>query len=98
MRFKSEFSAFSAEFSPFCGTKIAVATSQYFGIIGNGRQYILGMDHLGLRVVTARFELSRQYLIYYFSYAHLIRKMEYMTVRGTNKMKIKLLVGVETAP
>jgi peroxin-7 len=32
------------EFSPFYEQRIAIATSQYFGIIGNGRQYILDMQ------------------------------------------------------
>jgi hypothetical protein len=30
------------EFSPFEDGKLACATSQYFGIIGNGRQFVLG--------------------------------------------------------
>ena len=29
------------EFSPFHEGRLAVATAQYFGIIGNGRQYVL---------------------------------------------------------
>lgn len=39
--YKTAFQGYSVKFSPFEDNKIAVATSQNFGIIGNGRQYIL---------------------------------------------------------
>jgi len=39
--FQTEFSCYSVEWSPFDETKLACATSQHFGIIGNGRQYVL---------------------------------------------------------
>ena len=32
---------YGVEFSPFGDGKIALATSQYFGIVGNGRQYVV---------------------------------------------------------
>lgn len=32
---------YGVEFSPFGDGRIAVASSQYFGIVGNGRQYVL---------------------------------------------------------
>ena len=32
---------YSVEFSPFRDGLLAVGASQYFGIVGNGRQYIL---------------------------------------------------------
>ena len=32
---------YSVKFSPFEDDKLAVATSQNFGIIGNGKQYVL---------------------------------------------------------
>ena len=35
------------EFSPFHENRVAVATAQYYGIIGNGRQHILEMDGAG---------------------------------------------------
>jgi peroxin-7 len=40
-----QFNGYSCEFSPFEEDKLAVATSQHFGIIGNGRVYILKVDH-----------------------------------------------------
>ena len=41
------------EFSPFEGERVAVATAQYFGIVGNGRLHVLDRDRLsaGLREV-----------------------------------------------
>ena len=41
MRFKTDFNGYAVKFSPFEDGRIAVATSQNFGIIGNGRQYVL---------------------------------------------------------
>ena len=40
-RFKTGFQGYSVKFSPFEEGKIAVATAQNFGIIGNGKQYVL---------------------------------------------------------
>lgn len=37
---------YSVKFSPFEEDKIAVATSQNFGIIGNGKQYVLQVGRL----------------------------------------------------
>ena len=41
MFFKTDFNGYAVKFSPFEDGRIAVATSQNFGIIGNGRQYVL---------------------------------------------------------
>eukprot|EP01133_Synstelium_polycarpum_P015416 gene15416-18283_t len=51
-RFKTHFSGYSVEFSPFEEQRIACSTSQHFGIIGNGRQYVL--DVLDREIVPAR--------------------------------------------
>ncbi|KAG2387839.1 hypothetical protein C9374_001433 [Naegleria lovaniensis] len=42
--FKTQYSGYSVEFSPFEDDKLGVATSQHFGIAGQGRQYILQND------------------------------------------------------
>ncbi len=39
------------EWSPFDGRRLACATSQHFGIIGNGRQYVLDIDPAVGRIV-----------------------------------------------
>ena len=49
MRFKTDFNGYAVKFSPFEDGRIAVATSQNFGIIGNGRQYILQVRSLNTR-------------------------------------------------
>ena len=41
MFYRSAFNGYSLQFSPFDEGKIAVATAQNFGIIGNGKQYVL---------------------------------------------------------
>ena len=41
MFFRFSFNGYSVKFSPFEEGRIAVATAQNFGIIGNGRQYVL---------------------------------------------------------
>ena len=40
-RFKTTFNGYSVKFSPFDDSRLAVATAQNFGIIGNGRLHIL---------------------------------------------------------
>lgn len=39
--YKTTYNGYAVEFSPFEEDKLAVATAQHFGIVGNGRQYIL---------------------------------------------------------
>jgi peroxin-7 len=39
--FKCRFSAYSVSFSPYSGSRLAVACSQYFGIVGNGEILVL---------------------------------------------------------
>lgn len=43
--FRTAFQGYSVKFSPFEEGKLAVATSQNFGIIGNGKQYVLQVRH-----------------------------------------------------
>lgn len=39
--YKTSYNGYAVEFSPFEEDKLAVATAQHFGIVGNGRQYVL---------------------------------------------------------
>ena len=41
MRYRIGFNGYSVKFSPFEDGRLAVASSQNFGIIGNGRQHVL---------------------------------------------------------
>ena len=41
MFYRCPFNGYAIKFSPFEEGRIAVATAQNFGIIGNGRQYVL---------------------------------------------------------
>jgi peroxin-7 len=59
MRFKTQFNGYSLAFSPFVEGRLAVTTSQNFGIIGNGQQYVLEMAPGGRGLVeVARFETA----------------------------------------
>lgn len=44
MFFKTQFNGYSVKFSPYNEGRLAVSTAQNFGIIGNGRQYILDVS------------------------------------------------------
>jgi len=43
--FRTRFCGYAVEFSPFEGRRLAVATAQYFGVVGNGQVHVL--DHSG---------------------------------------------------
>lgn len=43
------FKGFSTKYSPFFDSRMAVATGQHFGIVGNGRLYILGLTANGIQ-------------------------------------------------
>jgi len=42
------FKGFSTKYSPFFDSRIAVATGQNFGLVGNGRLFILGFTANGI--------------------------------------------------
>ena len=42
------FKGFSTKYSPFFDSRIAVATGQNFGLVGNGRLFILGLTANGI--------------------------------------------------
>lgn len=52
-RFKTAYNGYAVRFSPFVENRIAVATSQNFGIIGNGRQHVLELTPAGIAEVAA---------------------------------------------
>jgi hypothetical protein len=53
MMFKSDQSACAVQFSPFVPGKLAVATSQNFGVVGNGRLVVLQPSQQGLQQVAS---------------------------------------------
>jgi len=50
--FKTPFNGYAVEFSPFDEAKLAVATAQHFGIIGNGKQHILQIQGNQIREIA----------------------------------------------
>jgi len=51
--FRTAFNGYAVKFSPFVETRLAVATAQNFGIIGNGRQHVLELTPNGIVEVCA---------------------------------------------
>ena len=43
------FNGYAVKYSPFFDSRIAVAASANFGLVGNGRLYILGLTPNGIR-------------------------------------------------
>ncbi len=46
--FRTQFQACAVKFSPFEEAKVAVATAQNFGIVGNGKQHILNKGQISI--------------------------------------------------
>ena len=42
------FNGYAVKYSPFFDSRIAVASSQHYGLVGNGRLYILGLTPEGV--------------------------------------------------
>ena len=42
------FNGYAVKYSPFFDSRIAVASSQHFGLVGNGRLYVLGLTPKGI--------------------------------------------------
>lgn len=42
------FNGYAVKYSPFFDSRIAVAASQHFGLVGNGRLYVLGLTPKGI--------------------------------------------------
>ena len=51
--FRTAFNGYAVKFSPFEEGRVAVATAQNFGIIGNGRQYVLQVQSSGRCLLMA---------------------------------------------
>ena len=49
--FRSNLCNYSCAWSPFDGTKLAVAQAQYFGMVGSGAISLLNVDQAGINVV-----------------------------------------------
>lgn len=50
------FIKFQVEWNPFEGQRLAVATAQHFGIVGNGRQFVLDILPDGSVACVAQFD------------------------------------------
>jgi len=55
--FQLDYMGYAVEWSPFDATRLAVSTAQHFGIVGQGKQYVLQLQH-GLLTPTAVFDTA----------------------------------------
>ena len=53
LSYRFPYNGYAVKFSPFVENRVAVATSQNFGIIGNGRQLVLQVRLLYMMEVVA---------------------------------------------
>jgi peroxin-7 len=44
------FNPYAVKYSPYYDSRIAVAASSNFGIVGNGRAFVLGLSQRGIEV------------------------------------------------
>ncbi|ETO31996.1 hypothetical protein RFI_05122 [Reticulomyxa filosa] len=52
LSYKTPFMGYACEWSPFEDNKLAIATAQHFGIVGNGRQHVIRVNGLGGKAST----------------------------------------------
>ena len=55
--YQLDYMGYSCEWSPFDENRLAVATAQNFGIVGQGKQYVLQLKN-GMLQPTATFETA----------------------------------------
>jgi hypothetical protein len=55
--FQLDYMGYSVEWSPFDANRLAVSTAQHFGIVGQGKQYVLQLQH-GILVPTAVYDTA----------------------------------------
>ena len=49
MEFKTKgYNGYAVKYSPYYDNRLAVAASANFGLVGNGRLYVLGLDANGI--------------------------------------------------
>ena len=44
------FNPYAVQYSPYCDSRVAVASSANYGIVGNGRVFALGLSSAGISV------------------------------------------------
>lgn len=87
MEYKTQgYNGYAVKYSPFIDSRIAVAASANFGLVGNGRLFILGLSAQGIHAEKWSVFSSRR------SCAMLTRKgsiptIQYMTRRGPRRTK-----------
>ena len=87
------FNGYAVKYSPFFDSRIAVAASANFGLVGNGRLYILGLTPKGIVAekwyATRSSSRSTSNLKTYFSKLGSILKIPSMTFHGRNPTRAK---------
>lgn len=67
------FNGYAVKYSPFFDSRIAVAASQHFGLVGNGRLYVLGLTPKGIVAEKWYLSTSSLFVIYMASISELTK-------------------------
>lgn len=59
-----QFNPYAVKYSPYFDSRIAVAASSNFGIVGNGRLFVLGLTPNGIQIEKT-YEFTQFSLIFY---------------------------------
>nr|CCA21678.1 peroxisomal targeting signal 2 receptor putative [Albugo laibachii Nc14] len=68
---RTKYPAFAVEFNPFHEGRVAVSTSQYFGIVGNGRQHVFEL------LPSGQFASVREFSIALCINAHILSQIRH---------------------
>ena len=99
IEFRTEgFNGYAVKYSPFFDSRIAVAASANFGLVGNGRLYILGLTANGIRpekwydqcCPAHLFARDAEHKLMCCMCSGLTHKILSMILHGLNRMKTRL--------
>lgn len=83
------------EFSPFEGQRLAVATAQYFGIVGNGRLHVVDqVDHGNpLRGEMQEVINNTQFRVHLQEYVHILLLTNNLLLKAARE--VRDVIGAE---
>jgi hypothetical protein len=80
---------YAVKYSPFFDSKIAVGAAANFGLVGNGRVYVLNLTPRGILAQQTCVDLSSEPLTISLTNIVGILKMRYMILLGPKKTRIR---------
>jgi peroxin-7 len=93
MEFRTQgMNGYAVKYSPFFDSKIAVGAAANFGLVGNGRVYVLNLTPRGILAQQTYVDLDLEVLAIWLMELVGIHKMRSTTSLGQRKMKINSLL------